>query len=88
MKLKYLGLIPLLLLSSCGGNRVYRNVSFYFNTNKHHYVVYVDDELKEHYIVEPNHYYKVKLGEYYYVNNELIQNEFFLQTKELFVYYR
>lgn len=88
MKLRYLGLIPLLVLGSCSGNRVYRNVSFYFNTNNHHYVVYVDSEYKESYIVTANHYYEVRIDEYRYIDNVEIYNEFFLESKELFVYYR
>lgn len=88
MKLRYLVLTTLLLLTSCKGNRVYYNVYSYFNTNKHHYVVYVDSEYKESYIVNANHYYRVQVDEYRYIDNELIMNEFFLDSKELFVYYR
>ena len=88
MTLRYLGVIPLLLLTSCSNNRVYYNVYSYFDINKHHYVVYVDSEYKKSYVVNANHYYRVQVDEYRYINDLEIYNEFFVDSKELFVYYR
>lgn len=91
--IKKLLVIPLLLgVVSCTDNikrdnKIYENVAYYFNHDKLCYVVKLDEK---DYSVEPSKYYLIKIDYYEYTKDkkDLLFNEFYMSTKELFVYER
>lgn len=67
-------------------SKVYQNVWYNFEIEEHCYKVYYN---KETYNVPPSNFYEIKLSEYAYTEEHtLLENEYFVSTNELFVYYR
>lgn len=88
---KILCLIPLLLISGCSKVKVFYNVGYEFDTNEMLYKVMVYHEdfyTYDTYKVDPKKFYKVEVYDTIIKDNKVIDNEFYLSTKELFVYYR
>ena len=96
---RLLVLLPLLLVGCTNGssslsrnrdnshtnNEIYQNVSYVFNIDKHCYKVYHDEETFD---VPPSNYYEIKLDSYKQTTDfRLLENEYFVSTNELFVYY-
>lgn len=91
---RLLVLLPLLLVgctndkisdNSHTNSKVYQNVSYGFSIEEHCYKVYYQ---KESFDVPPSHYYLVQLDMWSYTEkHELLENEYFVSTNELFVYY-
>lgn len=87
MKLRYLGVIPLLLLSSCSNKeQVYYNVSTIFDRDNFVYNVYVDDFFypnlkKRDYKVSIDNVYYVEVNQYYCTEtcSTLALNEFHIK---------
>ena len=97
MKLRYLGVIPLLLLSSCGNKeQVYYNVSTSFDRDNFVYNVYVDDFFypnikKRDYKVSIDNVYYVEVEQYYCTEtcSTLALNEFHIKGNSYkLVFYR
>lgn len=88
---RFLLLVPL-LITSCSKGKVIYNVSYYFDTTKMQYIVikYDKDFINElaRYSTTAEKVYTIYVSGYVYKDNELINNEFYLSTKKLFVYYR
>ena len=92
---RLLVLLPLLLVgctndkisdNSHTNSKVYQNVWYNFEIEEHCYKVYYN---KETYNVPPSNFYEIKLSEYAYTEEHtLLENEYFVSTNELFVYYR
>lgn len=97
MKLRYLGVIPLLLLSSCGNKeQVYYNVSTNYDRDNFVYNVYVDDFFypnikKRDYKVSIDNVYYVEVEQYYCTEtcSTLALNEFHIKGNSYkLVFYR
>lgn len=101
MRLRFLSIIPFLVLSGCTTNeksdsshtinqndKVFYNVSYSFYYEKHCYLVSTGDD--NYYNVPPKNYYLVEIDAYEYNKTAkgLVFNEFYLGTNELFVYVR
>lgn len=88
MKLRYLGVIPLLLLSSCSNKeQVYYNVTTSFDRDNFVYNVYVDDYFypnvkKRDYKVSIDDVYYVEVDQYYCTEtcSRLAANEFHIKN--------
>lgn len=90
MKLRYLGLIPLLLVSGCGDKTLrYDNVSWDYNVEKLVYNVYVESK---DYVVQHNNVYYVYVKDYPTTNDgsgHLAYNSFYIKGKSYkLVFYR
>ena len=92
---RLLVLLPLLLVGCTNDkisdnshtieNKVYQNVSFGYVLEKHCYLVYVENN---EYYVPPKNFYSIKIDGWLYTNSrEILENEYFVSTNELFVYY-
>lgn len=89
---KILLLTPLVISGCTIDNKVIYNVAYYFDTDKMQYVVVeynekLDIELAR-YWTTADKVYTVYVYDYVYKNNEQINDEFYVKTKELFVYYK
>ena len=95
---RLLVLLPLLLVgctneSSSKNNsfydgeiKVYTNVTYEFSFENHNYLVYIENTT---FVVEPSNFYYVEIAEWHYVaGKEILKNEFYIRTRELFVYHR
>lgn len=92
MKLRYLSLVPLLLLSGCtneikrDNGKTYQNVLYIYSFEKYCYEVSVEE--KSYYVPLSNFHeisvYSWKVPEEY----KNVENEYFVSTNELFVYIR
>ena len=88
MKLRYLGVIPLSLLSSCSNKeQVYYNVTTSFDRDNFVYNVYVDDFFypnlkKRDYKVSIDNVYYVEVNQYYCTEtcSTLALNEFHIKN--------
>ena len=75
-------------------SKVYQNVEYDFDLESHKYIVYAEFDLEkmeysQTFNVHPSNYYDIKLSEYAYTDeHQIIYNEFFVNTLELFVYHR
>ena len=90
MKLRYLSLVPLLLLSGCtndkafASGKVYQNVIYEYSFDKHCFLVDLENKKIE---VPPYNYYEISVYQWNLTPEQaLINNEFYVSTKELFVY--
>ena len=74
-------------------SKVYQNVAYSFDVEKHFYYVGVEYNMETHkydkiYNVPPSNFYEIKLSEYAYTSDHrVLDNEYFVSTNELFVYY-
>ena len=74
-------------------NKIYQNVAYSFDVEKHFYYVGVEYNMETNkydkiYNVPPSNFYEIKLSEYAYTEKHtLLENEYFVSTNELFVYY-
>lgn len=90
--IKKILLLTPLVISGCSKGKVIYNVAYYFDTDKMQYAVVeynekLDKELAR-YWTTADKVYTVYVYSYVEKNNELINNEFYVGTKELFVYYK
>ena len=100
MRLRFLSIIPFLVLSGCTSNeksdnihgnttddKVYENVWYDFLYEKHCYCVTIDTEIYE---IPPKNYYLVEISELIKTRDgkSWLNNEYYLTTNELFVYVR
>lgn len=90
--IKKLLLLPLVVtLSGCinnsKGNNAIENVQYYFNHDRLCYVVVVSEK---NYDVRPNNFYTIRVDTFEYTSDkkEILFNEFYVTTKELYVYER
>ena len=84
MKLRYLGLIPLLLVS-CSNEKVYYNVAYHYDYASYSYVVEIENKT---YNVKPSKFYLINVEDYLVKDGNFIRNEFYSSSKELFVYHK
>lgn len=88
MKLRYLGVIPLLLLTSCSNKeQIYYNVTTSFDRDNFVYNVYVDDYFypnvkKRDYKISIDKVYYVEVNQYYCTEtcSALASNEFHIKN--------
>lgn len=64
---------------------VFYNVYYTYAFDKKCYTVKLENEI---YDVPPSNYYEINLDEWHYINNDTIRNEYFVNSNELFVYYK
>ena len=98
MRLRFLSIIPFLLLSGCTANeksdsshtiskdnKVYENVWYDFVYEKHCYCVTIDTEIYE---IPPKNYYLVEISEMIKTRDgkSWLNNEYYIGSNELFVY--
>lgn len=80
--------IPL-LLCSCGVEKVYKNLPYEFDMDKHTYVVMLFDngEKVKEWNVSPEHVYFIQVKNYD-IRQELVQDEFYIKgnSYKLYVY--
>lgn len=67
--------------------KVYRNVGFQFSLEEHCYLVKINKNDKKIYRVPMTNYYYAAIDLETYYNNDELENEYFINTNELFVYY-
>lgn len=84
--MKRLLLLVPILLTSCSSDNVLYNVAYNFDTTRMEYIVEYGDS--KTYYVSAKHFHKVEVYEYVIKNNRYVNNEFYVSTKELFVYVR
>ena len=66
-------------------NNIYQNVGYRFDIDEHCYKVYLTEKI---YNVPPRNYYEIELDSYKQAEDfNLLENEYFVSTNELFVYY-
>ena len=67
-------------------SKVYKNVAFSYDFDTHNYKVDVDSKI---FYVPPKNYYEITVYEWLLNDEQLkINNEYFVSTNELFVYYK
>ena len=90
---RLLVLLPLLLVgctndkisdNSHTNSKVYQNVNYAFDFETYKYLVVVE---KETYYVPTKNYYEITIDIDSYYKHGKIDNEYFVSTNELFVYY-
>lgn len=99
---KLLVLLPLLLVgctndsgfltnTKTSSNKIIYNVQVDFIYDKHCYKIwYYENDKQLEKEIPPKNYYYVEIKEYQYVpnKNEIISNEYFVSSNELFVYHK
>ena len=94
---RLLVLLPLLLVGctndkisdnshTISNDKVFYNVSYSYYYEKHCYLVGISEN--DYHYVPPKNYYLVEIDMWSKTeSNEIIKNEYFVSTNELFVYY-
>ena len=85
MKLRFLSIIPIILLTGCVNNNTsVFNVSYSFDYDLKAYRV-VEQSGKTH-RVTPEDYFEIKVDKHKVVNGIVVENEYYVVSEKLYVY--
>ena len=73
------------LLCSCSSQQRYENVSYVYQREKHNFSIDVNHDGKKDYSVDLSNVYYVRYNAYT-ENEQLLLNEFFVNTRTLIIY--